>query len=183
MIRRILAVGTALAVLATATMIASAESATVTVTAGTLTLTTNPVALPGITLSGVDQTTATTAGDDVFNVADGRGSGAGYNVTIDTTDFTAGGSTIDTGTGAFDVSLQDADIVVLGGNATKPTSSVTALTDIPESPAAALKVLSAAVSAGQGSYDWKPVFSLTILAQADAGSYTATITLTVATGP
>ncbi|MCH8920479.1 MAG: WxL domain-containing protein [Chloroflexi bacterium] len=182
MIKRILAVGAVLAVLATTAVMASAESATVTVTAGTLSLTTNAVALPGITLSGVDQTTATTAGDDTFNVADGRGSGAGYNVTIDTTDFTAGG-TIDTGTGNFDISLQDAAIVVVGGSATKPTSSVTALTDIPESPAAALKVLSAAVSAGQGSYDWDPVFSLTIPSESDAGSYSATITLTIASGP
>ena len=183
MIKRILAVGTALAVLSTATMIASAESATVTVTAGTLSLTTNAVALPGITLSGADQTTATTAGDDTYNVADGRGSGAGYNVTIDTTDFTDSGKTIDTGTGDFDVSLQNADIAVVGGSATKPTSSVTSLTSIPESPASALKVLSAAVSAGQGSYDWDPVFSLTVPGESDAGSYTATITLTAATGP
>lgn len=183
MIKRILAVGAVLAVLATTAVMASAESATVTVTAGTLSLTTNAVALPGITLSGVDQTTATTAGDDTFNVADGRGSGAGYNVTIDTTDFTAGGSTIDTGTGDFDISLQNADIVVVGGSATKPTSSVTSLTNIPESPASALKMLSAAVSAGQGSYDWDPVFSLTIPSESDAGSYSATITLTVASGP
>lgn len=183
MIKRILAVGAVLAVLATTAVMASAESATVTVSAGTLSLTTNAVALPGITLTGLDQTTATTAGDDTFNTTDGRGSGAGYNVTIDTTDFTDTGKTIDTGTGDFDISLQDSDIVVVGGNPTKPTSSVAALTDIPESPAAALKVLSAAVSAGQGSYDWDPVFSLTVPGASDAGSYSATITLTVASGP
>ncbi len=111
MIKRILAVGAVLAILAATAVMAFAESAAVTVTAGTLSLTTNAVALPGITLSGADQTTATTAGDDTYNVADGRGSGAGYNVTIDTTDFTDGGSTIDTGTGDFDISLQNSDIV------------------------------------------------------------------------
>ena len=56
MIKRILAVGTVLAVLGLTTVMASAESATIVVTAGSLSLTTDPVALPGITLNGLDQT-------------------------------------------------------------------------------------------------------------------------------
>jgi len=181
MIKKILALGTVLAVLGLTTMVASAESATITITAGTLSLTTDPVALPGITLTGLDQTSATTIGDDTWNIADGRGSGAGYNVTLDTTDFAT--PVIDTATGNFKISLQDANITEVGGSPTLPTSSVTSLTSIPENPAAAIKILSAAVSAGQGSYDFEPLYSLFVPGETLAGSGSATITLTAVTGP
>ena len=181
MIKRTLALGTALMVLGLTVLMASAESVSITVTAGTLSLTTDPMVLPGITLNGLDQTPATTVGDDTWNIADGRATGAGYNVTLDTTDFAT--PTIETGTGNFKISLQDADITEVGGSPTKPTSSVTALTSIPENPAAAIKILSAAVSAGQGSYDFEPVLSLFVPGETLAGSGTATITLTAVTGP
>ena len=181
MIRKIMVLGTVLAVLGLTAVVASAETATITVTAGTLSLTTDAVAIPGITLNGLDQTSATTVGDDTWNIADGRGSGAGYNVTLDTTDFAT--PAIDTGTGNFKVSLQDADITEIGGNPTKPTSSVTSLTSIPENPASAIKILSAATNAGEGSYDFQPLYSLLIPGETDAGSGSATITLTAVTGP
>ena len=160
---------------------ASAETATIVVTAGSLSLTTDAVALPGITLNGLDQTPATTVGDDTWNIADGRATGAGYNVTLDTTDFAT--PAIDTGTGFFKISLQTSDITVIGGNPTKPTSSVTSLTSIPENPASAIKILSAATNAGEGSYDFEPLFSLFVPGETDAGSGSATITLTAVTGP
>ena len=181
MIKRILALSTALMVLGVTVVMTSAESVTITVSAGTLSLTTDPMALPGITLNGLDQTPATTVGDDTWNIADGRGTGVGYNVTLDTTDFAT--PTIDTGTGSFKISLQNVDITTIGGSPTKPTSSVAALTSIPENPAAAIKILSAAVSAGQGSYDFEPIFSLFVPGETLAGSGTATITLTAVTGP
>ena len=182
---RILAVSSALAVLAIVAATVYAEDASVSVNAGTLNLTTNLVTLPGITLDGTDQTTSTTVGDNTWNGADGRGTGGGWNVMIDATDFANGPDIIDVGTGDFKVSLQDADITVVGGSATKPTSSVPALTAIPENPLAALKILSATAAgdAGRGSYDFKPVFSLTIGGAAAAVDYTATITVSGVAGP
>lgn len=174
-----------LGLLAGAAVAVYAESATVGVTAGTIGLTTNAVALPGITLNGADQTTSTTVGDNTWNGSDGRGTGGGWNVTIDATDFANGGDSINVGTGDFKLSLQNSDITVVGGSATKPTSSVTALTSIPENPAAALKILSAAATggAGQGSYDFEPLFSLTIGAEAASVAYTSTLVVTIAAGP
>jgi hypothetical protein len=183
MIKRILAIGTVLAVLWLTAVMASAESADITVTAGTLDLTTTSINIPGITLDGTDQNSATTVGDDTWNIADGRGSGVGYNVTIDTTDFTDTAKTIDTGTGNLKASLQDADITEVSGSPTVPTSSITSLTNIPENPAAAIKMLSAAVSAGQGSYNFEPLFQLTIPGESEFGSYTATLTVTAVSGP
>ena len=182
---RILAVSAALAVLAIAAATVYAESASVTVTAGSLGITTDPVTLPGITLDGTDQTTSTTVGDNTWNAADGRGTGGGWNVTIDATDFANGPDIIDVGSGDFKISLQDADVTVVGGSTTKPTSSVTALTAIPENPAAALKILSAAAAgdAGRGSYDSKPLFSLTIGGTASAVAYTSTLAVTISAGP
>ena len=112
MIKKILALGTVLTVLGLTAVMASAESATIVVTAGSLSLTTDAVALPGITLTGLDQTPATTVGDDTWNITDARGSGAGYNVTLDTTDFAT--PTIDTSTGFFKISLQNVDITEVG---------------------------------------------------------------------
>ena len=182
---RILAVSAALAVLAIVAATVYAEGASVSVNAGTLNLTTNAVFLPGITLDGTDKITSTTVGDNTWNGSDGRGTGGGWNVTIDATDFANGPDIIDVGTGDFKVSLQDADITAVGGSATKPTSSVIGLTAIPENPAAALKILSAAAvgDAGRGSYDFKPLFSLAIGGEAAAAAYTATITVSAVAGP
>ena len=102
-------------------------------------------------------------------------------MTLDTTDFST--PAINTGTGNFKISLQNADITEIGGNPTKPTSSVTSLTSIPEAPASAIKILSAATNAGEGSYNFEPLFSLLVPGETDAGSGTATITLTAVTGP
>ena len=53
------------------------------------------------------------------------------------TDFTGSGNTIDISEAdqEFKIQIQDANITVIAGN-TKPTSSVTSLTAIPEAPAA-----------------------------------------------
>ena len=166
--------------------VASAETATLTVAAGTLSVTAANVTLSGVSLDGTDQTSTSASGANSRTAVDGRGSGAGWNLTIDSTDFTSGVKTIDISAAdqEFRIQLLDANITVTAGN-TKPTSSATAVTLIPTNPAAALKFASAAIDAGMGSYAVNPNFELLVPAATfvSTGTYTATIVITAATGP
>ncbi len=78
--------------------------------------------------------------------------------------------------------MLDSNITFTDGN-TKPTSSVTSLTNIPETGGSALKFASAAVDAGMGTYTIKPNFELEVPAETFAGTYTATFTVAIVSGP
>ena len=84
--KRIVAILAVLALMAGAA-VASAESATVTISGGTLAEAITAVALPGVTLDGTDQTTTDTS--NAWTAEDPRGTGAGWNLTIASTDFTS----------------------------------------------------------------------------------------------
>ena len=79
----------------------------------------------------------------------------------------------------FGITLADVDITIIGGN-TKPTSSVTTLTDIAD---ATVTYTSAATDTGMGSYAIDPDFDLEVRAEVYEGTYTATVTLANITGP
>ena len=79
----------------------------------------------------------------------------------------------------FGITLADADITIIAGN-TKPTSSVTTLTDIAD---ATVTYTSAATDTGMGSYAIDPDFDLEVRAEVYEGTYTATVTLANITGP
>ena len=79
----------------------------------------------------------------------------------------------------FGITLADVDIVITAGN-TKPTSSVTTLTDIAD---ATVTYISAATDTGMGSYAIDPNFDLEVRAEVYEGTYTATVTLANITGP
>jgi hypothetical protein len=79
----------------------------------------------------------------------------------------------------FGITLADADITIIAGN-TKPTSSVTTLTDIAD---ATLTYISAATDTGMGSYAIDPDFDLEVRAEVYEGTYVATVTLTNVSGP
>ena len=166
-----------------------AETATVTVSGGTLSVTPANVTLSAVTLDGTDQLSTSASGANSWSASDPTGSGAGWNLTIDSTDFTDGGTplrTIDISAAdqEFKIQLLDTNIAVTAGN-TKPTSSVTALTAIPEAPAAALKFASAALNTGMGDYTLNPNFELEVPSETfvGTGSYTATITVSIVSGP
>lgn len=172
-----------------AASVAYAETASVTVTGGSLSVTAANVTLSGVTLNGADQTATSASGSNAWSAADARGTGLGWNLTIDSTDFTDGGTPLRTlnisaADQLFKIQLLDANVGVTAGN-TKPTSSVTTLTAIPEAPAAALKFASAAVNAGMGSYTLAPNFELMVPAETFVGAaaYTATITVTAVSAP
>ncbi len=187
--RRILAVIAVLGLLAGAAVAVYAETGTVTVAGGALSVTTANVTLSGVTLTGADLTSTSASASNNWTGTDARGTGAGWNMTIDSTDFTDGGTplrTIDISAvvSKFRMQLTAGNIGVTAGNAA-PTTQVAALTDIPEAPAAALKFVSAAVDAGMGSYTMNPNFDLGVPAETfvGTGTYTATITLTTVSAP
>lgn len=173
------------ALLAGLAIAAYAETATVTITGGSLSVTAANVSLGGVTLDGTDQTSTSAAGSNNWSAVDARGTGAGWNLTIDSTDFSDGGTysiDISSADQEFKIQLLDGNITVTAGN-TQPASQVTSLTAIPEAPAAALKFASAAVDTGMGTYAINPNFELEVPAETYAGTYTATITVSAVSGP
>jgi len=103
------------------------------------------------------------------------------------TDFSDGGTRsidISSADQEFLIQLLDTNVTVTAGN-TEPVSQVATLTAIPESPAAALSFLSAAVDTGMGSYTLNPNFELEVPAETyvGTGTYTSTVTITSVSGP
>lgn len=189
MYKRILAILLTTALLAgtAVTAYAVTGTGTVTITGGSLSVSMAAVTLSGVTLDGTDKISTSASGSNSWSARDSRGTGDGWNLTIAATDFSDGtGKTIDISAAdqEFKIQLLDTNITVTAGNA-KPVSQVTALTAIPESPAAALKLVSAALDTGMGTYAIAPNFELEIPAETYVGSgtYTSTITVTAVSGP
>ena len=187
--KRILTTFAVLGLLTGAAVAVYAESVTLGITGGALSATAANVTLSAVTLTGADQVPTSAAASNNWTATDARGSGGGWNLTIDSTDFTDGGAplrTIDISTVGkqFKIQLLDANVTTTSGNA-KPTSSATVLTAIPEAPAAPLKFVSAALDSGMGIYNLSPNFELGVPAETYVGTatYTATITVTAVSGP
>jgi hypothetical protein len=163
--------------------IASAESASVTITGGSLVSTPADVSLSGVTLDGTDKTATSTA--DNWDIADNRGTGAGYCVTIDSTDFSDGSHTLDISQTdqEFKIQILDGDTVCNAGDSTNmPASQVSTQTAITTNPTT-LNILSTPTDEGMGNYTYYPDLEQEVPAYSYAGSYTATITITANSGP
>lgn len=183
--KKFFAVILAFVLVAVSAIAVAAETGTVTITGGTLSVTAADVALSGVTLDGTDQTSTSAAGSNSWSATDARGTGAGWNLTIEATDFDDGGTnTIDISEvgSKFKIQLLDTNVTVTAGN-TKPVSQVATLTDIPTTGGSALKFLSAATDTGMGTYAIAPNFELEVPAETYAATYTSTITVTEVTGP
>jgi len=182
--KRIVALLVVTGLLATTAAVVYAETTTVSITAGSLSVDANDVSLSAVVLDGSDKTATSAAGSNSWAAEDARGTGVGWHLTIDATDFTDAGKTINISAAdqEFKIQLLDTNIAVVSGN-TKPTSSVTSLTAIPEAPASALTFASAAVNEGMGSYTLGPSFELEVPAETLAGNYSSTITVSAVSGP
>ena len=182
--KRIVALLVVTGLLITTAAVVYAETATVSITAGSLSVTPANVTLSNVVLDGGDKTATSASGSNSWAAEDGRGTGVGWHLTIDATDFTDSGKTIDISSAdqEFKIQLLDTNIAVVTGNA-KPTSSVTSLTAIPEAPATALTFASAAVNEGMGSYTLNPNFELEVPAETLVGNYSSTITVSAVSGP
>jgi hypothetical protein len=148
-------------------------TATITGTAGIgLTLPSNPSVSD--TLDGTDQTASYAP---VLGVADARGTGTGWNLTISSTTFSDGaGHTLSPGsvTGI-------AQACHTGSTCTAATSS--GITYPLTVTGTAAKFFGAAVNTGLGKIDVTPTIQVQIPGNAYAGSYTSTVTLASAVGP
>ena len=156
---------------------AYAATSTVVLTAGTLSLSAPTVGNFGtVTLDGSAKTTSATV--STFSVNDARGSGAGWNVTVQATQFTMTGHTLPMGSIAM-----PAPTVAKADATSNAVPSITAGPYVIDS-ASAVKISSAAVDSGMGSYNFTSGnLTLTIPANAYAGTYSSTVTVSVVTGP
>jgi hypothetical protein len=173
---------------ASAPAAASGHDTNVTISGGLLAITEPTVGdFTGVTLDGTAQTTTATFAD--FTVTDPRGTGAGWNVTVQASQFaewdTGGGAYVASGRTLAQNSLSMAAPTV-AGNGT--TSAVPAITGGPYTldGGTAVKVASAAVDTGMGTFDFtQPAAPLTLSVPASvyAATYRSTVTVSVVTGP
>ncbi|MBI5949502.1 MAG: WxL domain-containing protein [Chloroflexi bacterium] len=153
---------------------AGAVTATISITGGGLSNSTSNITLPGITLTGLAQVVAA-APATPWNAVDARGTGAGWNVTVQSTGFSSTGGPM----AGQDFKARLSAVTTVSGSAapSTPNSSYAPL-------GTALKILQASAGgAGMGSYEYSPDFQLTVPASAAPGSYTASIAVTITSGP
>lgn len=155
---------------------AALADATITVSGGSLSVTPAAITFTTVTLTGADQTSNGTT--SAWTVADPTGTGAGYHITIAATAFSDGASHTIPVSG-FRATLTSGNIATTSGN-TAPASSMTSATALSTS---AQTLLSAATSAGMGTYTATPTFTLAVPANTFAGSYTSTVTVAIVSGP
>jgi hypothetical protein len=155
-------------VLAALVFVPSAAAASLTITITT----SSPVTAPGITLSGDDQSKTFTIVSQVAYT--GTGNTAGWNLAGSQTQPTSGTRTIpyfQVTAGSFACST---------GCTTSPTNSITYPITL---SGTGQKIYNAAANTGRGTYNVTSTFQVNYPANAIAGTYASTVTLTVATGP
>lgn len=160
-------------------------TAAVTPAGAQLTIT-NPAVenFPGVTLDGSAQTvSASLAG---FSVDDARGTGEGWRVMVQATQFAehdgtgyvTGGKTLPTS------SLRMPAPMVTANGTSSPPPTIEPGAPWAIDVAAAVKIASAAVDTGMGRYDFGSVsLSLTVPASAYAKTYRSDVTVSVVSGP
>jgi hypothetical protein len=156
---------------------AYAATSSVILTGGTLSISAPVVGnFTTVVLDGTAKTTPATMG--AFTVYDARGTGAGWNVTVQASQFTTGTKTLAYG------SLSMPNQTVTKIDSTSNTAPTVVAGSYLIDSASALKISSAAVDTGMGSYSYSGGnLTLSIPANAYAGTYTSTVTVSVVTGP
>ena len=141
-----------------------------------LSITSAAISFPSVSLNGADQTVN---GSTSAWQADASGETGGWNLTVASADFDNGaGKTI--AVANLEIRLLDSNISLVSGDAAVPISTQITFTSLSGS---ALKIASAAVGEGNGVYDLTPDFRLTVPAETFTGSYSATVTIAIGTGP
>ena len=163
----------------------AADAADVTVTGGSLSITSVTIGnFAGVTLDGSAKTTTATV--DPLSVTDARGTGAGWNVTMQGTQFTEhDGTAYVTGGKTLPLnSLSLSALTVAANGTTSPAPSTLSPSGI-DNTTGAVKIASAAVDEGMGQYDFTGAdkLSLGIPASAYAKTYRSDITVSVVSGP
>jgi len=163
-----------------ASALAATAESTGTITAGSLSLTTGAAPTFSATLDGTDKTPTYTL---PMTVEDSTGSGAGWNTTITSTQFTTGGAeprTLSTEAS----SMTGVTSVCAEGTCTDPTNAITYPLAVPAgAEATAVKFFNAAAETGLGKFTVTPTVGVSIPANTYAGAYTSTVTLASVSGP
>jgi hypothetical protein len=163
---------------------AYATTASETLTAGSLGFVSAPgnVTFPGTTLDGTNHTVTVA---QAFDVGDATGSGSGWNITATSTTFTAGSKTLPTNAttiaSAPATPTCDASVTCTAGGSTTVSYPYT----LPAGTTAptATKAYNAPANTGMGDQTVTPTWTLTIPANAFAGSYSSTWTVSLVSGP
>lgn len=147
--------------------------------ATTLTMSATDAPSVSVTLNGTDQTVA-----DPFNitVADTRTVNDGWKLQITSTTFTTGdGKTLST-TAA---SITGASVACNSGSCTDPSNSISYPVIVPAGVTAPAPVsfFNAASMTGVGDFTITPTYQVQVPANAFVGTYSSTITITIASGP
>lgn len=151
--------------------------------AGTVAWVTTPgnFTFPGVTLNGTDQTVVATP---MYDLVDSRASGAGWNVTLQSTTFTTGTSTMSAALTltAPTWSCDAASTCILPGNT--GAGAVAYPVSIPLG-GTAVKVLEASSGSGEGSFNTGATSTVRLMVPASAlnGTYTSSWTYTIGTAP
>jgi hypothetical protein len=144
---------------------------------GSLTLSTPMVGdFAGVTLNGMAQTSAVRMGS--FTVADATGMGSGWNMTVQATQMSATAHALALGS----ISMPQPTVATID----RTSGGVPTITLGPYliDNASAVKIASADSGFGMGSYTFASGdLTLSIPANAYAGTYATTVTVSVATGP
>jgi hypothetical protein len=152
------------------------DGTSVLVSAGALTISNPLVAdFTDVAMNGANQTT--TAALDLFTVVDARGTGAGWHVTAQATQFAGGGFTMPAGSLSM-----SAPAVTAGTGTTAAAPSVTVAGTLDN--VGALQIASAALEAGLGTYNFSATtLSLVVPASVKAATYASTVTFSIVTAP
>lgn len=167
----------------------AADTVTQTVNAGTRTASVANLTLTAVNYSHSAQTQT---GTMTLTADDSTGSGAGWNVTILSSAFVYSGSNGGTNIPATNFSLTSAAaptatagqaIDATGTDAAPKGPQLGTLAGVSGTLDTARKVLRAGANFGQGTYTQALNVSLSIPAQSRAGTYTGTLTTTIAAAP
>jgi hypothetical protein len=164
-----------------------ADDANVTVTGGSLTFSSAPSVadFSGITLDGRTAKTGTAA-VSACEVTDARGSGAGWSVTVQAsqfaeytgTDYVAGGKTLAAG------SLKLAAPTVAADGTTSNAPVINSGAPWAVDGGSPVKIASAAADTGMGAYDFaSSTLTVSVPVEAYAKAYRSDVTITLANTP
>jgi hypothetical protein len=163
--------------------VSAANTVTQTINAGT-----RSASIANLTLSAVSysHSAQTSSGTMVLTADDSSGSGAGWNVTVQGSDFVYTGSNGGTDIPAANFSVTAASAATsTAGQTVDGTGGpkVPAAFSAPATLDSARKTLQANANYGQGTYTQNLSVSLAIPAQSRVGTYTGTMTVTISSGP
>ena len=151
---------------------------------GTLSFASSPANLtfPALSLDGSNQSTTA---DLALDIADATGSGAGWNVTITSTQFSSGSSTLPASATSVDAPPSASCDQNASCTPATPSGDVAYPVTVPAGSTApvATRLYSAAAGSGMGDQTFSPAFILAVPANAAAGAYSSDWTLSLVSGP